>query len=262
MKILFRIATYGMENIKRLMKRSQTIIRWYNKSPLPFLRTIPLSDYPNLQKIRLILAVRPYSYTPMCYQKLSKLYEIANTYLEREGIDGNFVECGVWNGGSAGIVAAAVKDNKNRHFWLFDSWSEEITTLLTKDDISFKGETAQERLLFGSEEKAKELIFKKLKLNKNRIHFVKGWFHDTIPHVKKDVGNIALLHLDCDWYESIRICLEELYDSITPCGFTFVNGYHYWMGCKKAVDQFIEKRNLKLELIATDFGAIYFQKPK
>lgn len=73
------------------------IVWWYN-----FLREIPLKDFLNLPKIKLILAVKPY--TMLDYRRLAKLYEIA-VYLEKERIDGGFVECGVWNGGSAAIMA-------------------------------------------------------------------------------------------------------------------------------------------------------------
>lgn len=112
----------------------------------------------------------------------------------------------------------------------------------------------------GYEEKVRELLFKKLKLDNKVIHLVKGWFNDTLPIHKNDIGKIALLHLDCDWYESVKICLEELYDSVIEGGFIFIDDYGHWRGCKKAVDEFIKERDLKIELVKSDYTGVYFQK--
>ena len=39
-------------------------------------------------------------------------------------------------------------------------------------------------------------------------------FEDTLPHT--EVGQIALLHIDGDWYRSVLTCLEQLYDHVAP----------------------------------------------
>jgi len=219
------------------------------------IRNIPIKDFVNIRKINLIRTVQPY--TLISYPRLSKLYEKA-TYLERKKINGSFVEGGVFNGGSAGIITSIAKHNKNRHIWLFDSW--EGLPEPSEEDISYIGTLGQKGMALGYEEKVKELLFKKLKLNNNKIHLVKGWFNDTIPPHKKDIGKIALLHLDCDWYESVKFCLEELYDNVVKYGFIFIDDYGHWEGCKRAVDEFIEERNLRIELIKIDYTGVYFQK--
>ncbi|MBA7691607.1 Demethyldecarbamoylnovobiocin O-methyltransferase [subsurface metagenome] len=218
------------------------------------LRSISIKDFFKIHKIKLILTVK--SHTLLGYLKLLNLYEIASS-LEREKIDGGFVECG----GSAGIIASVAKHNKNRHIWLFDSWEGQPEP--TEYDVS-SGKQAKKGMFLSSEEKAKELIFKKLGLNDNRVRLVKGWFNDTIPSQKKKIGKIALLHIDCDWYESVKFCLEKLYNNVVKNGFIIIDDYEYWEGCKKAVDEFIEKRNLRVELIKTDYtdhSEVYFKKP-
>ena len=216
--------------------------------------SIPKKDF-HTRKMKLIFAVKPY--TMLDYPRLSKLYEIASN-LEKERIKGSFVEYGVWNGGSAGIIASVARHNKNRHIWLFDSW--EGLPEPTDYDFSYTRKRGEKGLALGSEEKVKELIFKKLKLNNNKVHLVKGWFKDTIPPHKKYIGKIALLHLDCDWYESVKFCLEETYDHVVKDGFIVIDDYGHWKGCKKAVDEFIEERNLRIELIKIDYSGVYLQK--
>lgn len=241
-----------IKQIKKIARRSQTMVKLYRGIQL--LWGIFRKDF-HIHKIELILAIKPY--TMLSYPRLFKLYEAASR-LEKEKIDGSFVECGVWKGGSAGIIAGVAKRNKNRHIWLFDSWKG--LPAPAKYDISCTGKPGKEGMVVSSKEKAKELLFKKLKLDSNKVHLVEGWFTDTISSHKKDIGKIALLHLDCDWYESVKFCLEELYDDIVKDGFIFIDDYGYWKGCKKAVDEFIDEKNLRIKLIKIDYTGVYFQK--
>lgn len=242
-----------MRGIKKIAKRSQIIVKMYDK--IQFLRSLPKKDLFHIRKIKIIFAATPY--TLLSYPRLSKLYETASR-LEKGRINGSFVECGVRNGGSASIIAAVAKNNKSRHIWLFDSW--EGLPEPSEYDISYKEERGEKGMGLGYEEKVRELLFKKLKLDNKVIHLVKGWFNDTLPIHKNDIGKIALLHLDCDWYESVKFCLEELYDSVIEGGFIFIDDYGHWGGCKKAVDEFIKERDLKIELVKIDYTGVYFQK--
>ena len=156
------------------------------------------------------------------------------------------------------MIASAAKHNRNRHIWLFDSW--EGLPAPSEYDITHNEERGVKGSLKASEEVVRELIFEKLKLDNSKVHLVKGWFDYTIPLHKKDIGKIVLLHLDCDWYESVRFCLEELYDNVIRDGFIVIDDYGYWRGCKRAVDEFIERRNLGIELVKVDRTGVYFQK--
>jgi len=201
-----------------------------------FVSSIPPKDFLNLRKIKLLFSVR--HYTLLAYPRLSALYD-AGLYLEQKRIRGSFVECGVWKGGSAGVLASVCRD-KGRQVWLLDSW--EGLPEPTEEDISCTGKQGRKGMDLGSQETAKELLFKKLKLDPPNVHLVRGWFKETIPAVNDAIGEIALLHLDCDWYESVKCCLEHLYDRVVDGGFVFVDDYGHWRGCKRAVDEFSDRR--------------------
>jgi O-methyltransferase len=235
------------------LRKSRMILGVYSK--LFFLLSIPIRDFATLHKVRLVLRVQPY--TMLRYRRLSMLYDIA-THLERKGIDGSFVECGVWNGGSAGLVAKVAEHNGNRHIWLFDSW--EGLPEPTSSDVTCGGQCGEKGMALGSEGKVNELMLRKLKLSRNRVHLVKGWFQNTLKPHKRDIGEIALLHLDCDFYESVKLCLEELYDKVRVGGFVVIDDYGYWRGCKKAVDEFIENRGSGTKLNNIDYSAVYFRR--
>lgn len=167
------------------------------------------------------------------------------------------VECGVWNGGSAGITAVAA--GGSRDVWLFDSW--EGLPEPGDIDTSVTGIRREKGWDLGSIDNVERLFFHKLGIDQSRVHVVKGWFEETLPLHRRKVGAIALLHLDGDWYASIKRCLEELYDQVSPGGYVAIDDYGYWKGCKRAVDEFISEQGLEVDLIAVEGGSLYFAKP-
>jgi hypothetical protein len=94
-------------------------------------------------------------------------------------------------------------------------------------------------------------------LGKSRI--VKGLFQDTLA--KAEISQIAVLHLDGDWYDSVRVCLEGLYDRVSPGGIIQIDDYGYWAGARRAVDEFIEKENIDVELQQIDYEGRQLTKP-
>jgi O-methyltransferase len=93
----------------------------------------------------------------------------------------------------------------------------------------------------------------------DRTHFVPGLFEDTLPSAQ--VGSIALLHVDGDWYRSVRTTLECLYDRVAPGGFIVLDDYGYWPGCRLATDEFLEARGINVKLERIDAARRYFRKP-
>ena len=107
-----------------MLKQLKKISLLRNRRLLHFKRRIALLGQllwkNKLKKLRLMWVVKPY--TMMEYPRLSKLYELAEE-TERNGIEGSIVECGVWHGGSAGMLAAISRSHKSeRAIWLFDSF--------------------------------------------------------------------------------------------------------------------------------------------
>jgi hypothetical protein len=89
---------------------------------------------------------------------------------------------------------------------------------------------------------------------------VKGLFQDTLP--SSNIGPIALLHIDGDWYESVRVCLEELYGQVSPGGIIQFDDYGYWQGARKAVDEFLAKRGAASLLQRIDYSGRSLVKPR
>jgi hypothetical protein len=227
---------------------------------------VSLNDCINIKKLWLFWNIFPY--TQQNYSGLLNIYELSET-VEIRKISGCFVECGVWRGGCAAIMAmVAEKARSGRALWLFDSFEG-----MPEATVMDVGEEAWElsrgkidgRLLpvgtnVASLDDVERLFYDKLQLKGENIFFVKGWFQETLVNYKSIVGPISILRIDGDWYESTKVCLENLYDNVVEGGYVIIDDYGWFPGCKKAVDEFFEEKGLRPKLIKVDFTRVYFQK--
>lgn len=249
------------------------MIDWIRKSNtcangyafLSFYTSYLLKDLSKTEMKWLFRKVRPY--TMVSYERLRNGYELAQT-AEINRLEGAFVECGVWKGGCAAVMAYVTKKyGSNRELHLFDSF-EGLPHPTEKDGEKVfrymanveKGKYASRYKCEGTVDMVRELFERKLRMADAAVHFHKGWFKETIPQQKEKIGKIAILRLDGDWYESTQICLEQLYDNVVSGGFVVIDDYGYWEGCKKAVDEFFTQRNIRPRLQKIDCFGYFFIK--
>lgn len=250
--------------IKSLIKKNQKLVDLYRK--LIFFENLFLKDILNFEKLMLFKKVYPY--TMINYQGLSNIYNLSKL-IEGQRRDGVFVECGVCKGGCAAVMAfVAHKARSGRKIWLFDSF-EGLPEPIDKDGLSAKSYASNKisgRLLsidkcVGELEDVKRIFFSILRIEKENTIIRKGWFQDTLAKTKDQVGPIAILHLDGDWYESTKCCLDNLYDNVVRGGYIVIDDYYCWEGCRKAVDEFLKKRSIRVSLIRISRDKVYFKKP-
>jgi O-methyltransferase len=181
-------------------------------------------------------------------------------------VPGAFVECGVARGGCAALMATvAAQDSPVRHLWLFDSFDG--LPAPTSDDFD-QGHRSTGRHIrplvrgscCGAKDRVEALLFSTFGFARDSIWLVQGWFQDSLPLHKERIGQIALLRIDGDWYESTICCLDNLYDHVTPGGSIIIDDYGVCFGCKKAVHEFFAKRNIRPQLIPDNRGGIRFSK--
>lgn len=165
--------------------------------------------------------------------------------LERiSGVEGDIVECGVSIGhGALLFLLLSEYLGVERTYFGFDSFTgfpdpvekDEITPITGRGFWASPPETVLRVLRDGRipEEKIRNLV-----------RLTKGMFDETLP---KYQGKIALLHLDCDLYESYKISLENLYGKVVPGGIIMFDEYDdkRWPGAKKAIDEFFTDKREK-----------------
>lgn len=182
-----------------------------------------------------------------------------------DGVGGDFVECGVAQGGSAlliGLVNRKFGDG-SRKLWLFDSY--EGLPDPTAEDFKDGRTGVHVRPLprgscLGTIEEVGKLLFQDHGLPAESVELVKGWFQDTLPATRNRMGALALLRLDGDWYESTKVCLEMLFERVSAGGFVIVDDYFSCYGCQRATDEFLAARNLNYTIKPDGRGGAYFRK--
>ena len=200
-------------------------------------------------------------YTMTTPERIASLCNAVN-YLVKNNIKGDFVECGVWRGGStmAAVDTLMKTGDKSREIYLYDTY--EGMSEPTEVDKVFTGTGADELMSSTKREdptsvwcySALEEVQNNvggLKYPDKLIHYVKGKVEDSIPGTMP--GKIALLRLDTDFYESTLHELKYLYPLLVPGGVIIIDDYGHWEGARKAVDEYIAAEKLPLLLNRIDY---------
>jgi hypothetical protein len=160
-------------------------------------------------------------------------------------IEGDIVECGVSIGHGA-LLFTLLSDyiNTPRVYYGFDSFEgfpppriEDETTPITGKGYWANPSATVMRVLQDGRLADQTIA--------NRIKLIQGWFSDTLPQY---TGKIALLHLDCDLYESYKTSLEILYDKVQIGGVIMFDEYNdpRWPGATKAINEFFNDKKEKI----------------
>ena len=185
----------------------------------------------------------------MCSNARQRALYRAVHHVVGSGIQGDVVECGCARGGSAALMALTLKQlGEQRTMWLFDTF--EGLPAGTEGDPDYETAHLFTGSCFGAIDEVQHL-FDRLGVAQD-VHLVKGLFQDTVP--RTPIQHIALLHIDGDWYESVKVCLESLYDKVVPGGIIQFDDYGYWKGARKAVDEFMLQRGIKAPLRRLDYS--------
>lgn len=205
-------------------------------------------------------AIRPY--TMLSPERLYSLYSLAKRVCE-SNIQGDIVECGVARGGSSALLATVIKRYSKIPRKLYSLDTFEGMPEPSKEDVH--GGVGADETGWGSGTCAgsKDNLVKLCNaLGVSDIVVpVKGLFQYTLPVYKDKIGNIALLHMDGDWYESTKAILDNVYSNVTSEGFVQVDDYGHWEGCRKAVDEYFKKHSISVKINQIDATGVWFQKP-
>lgn len=169
-------------------------------------------------------------------------------HIQKAGITGAIVECGVWRGGSMMLAARTLLelDASDRHLWLYDTY-QGMTEPGALDVQAMSGETAQAVLATQPKDNdnpfwalaQRDIVEKNMSSTgypQHATHYVEGAVEDTLPGQAPE--EIALLRLDTDWYESTRHELVHLWPRLRSGGVLIVDDYGYWQGARRAVDEY------------------------
>ncbi|HEX7903826.1 MAG TPA: TylF/MycF/NovP-related O-methyltransferase [Chitinophagaceae bacterium] len=181
-------------------------------------------------------------YTIVGIERSYALYRAVKYILERN-IKGSFVECGVWRGGSAMLIAytllkAGVTDKK---IILYDTFEGMVKP--GENDGKFEKQEWERMKIDEGRNSWCLSTIEEVQANmlqtcypKGNIMLIKGKVEETIP--EQTPGQIALLRLDTDWYTSTKHELTHLYPLLEKNGVLIIDDYGAWQGARKATDEY------------------------
>jgi len=196
---------------------------------------------------------------------IQNTFELALAALD-QGVPGDLVECGVFAGSQAAVMARALvrRGDRARRVHLFDSFAgipqagpmddATITDLIGPGDGSLRttgvsacplAQVRKNMAVWGVPE---ELLI-----------YHEGWFQEVLP--KTQMWPIALLRLDGDLYESTRVCLEHLYPRVSVGGYVIIDDWAL-TGCRKAVREYLSAlgESPAIEAVPDGMGVVWWRK--
>lgn len=165
-------------------------------------------------------------------------------------------ECGTWRGGMSFGLLSTLPNVRTHH--MFDSFeglpvpseldATESAPMSSTDDIWHNNNTATIEDVQASVD---AFGFS------NRVQLHKGWFSDTLPKAEFDAP-LSLLRMDGDWYESTLDILNNLYDKVRPGGLILIDDYYDWVGCSRAIHEFMAQRSAPERLHEISRGQVAY----
>jgi len=225
-------------------------------------RDIIGDDPDDLYFLKIINKFAPYTMTiNRGIEPSYSLYK-AVQYMVKNKIPGDFVECGVWRGGSVILMALALAHfgDTDRKIFLYDTFTG--MTKPDEQDVDWDGLNLQKKWkndssnhesvtwgYGGTIEEVRKNVYTS-NYPKDNFIFVKGTVEKTIPDNIPE--KISLLRLDTDWYASTYHELVHLYPIISPGGILIIDDYGWCRGARKATDKYIKDHKINLFLSRID----------
>lgn len=193
-----------------------------------------------IEAYSLAIAVRRHRLSYLGRQALVDLYHVA----AKLDVPGDVVEAGTALAGSSAMLAAAISGRRRLH--LYDTFGmippptsadgkdvhDRYAAIVAGRSDGIGGDT-----YYGYRGDLRAHVLKTVRWADANVDVV---LHQGLyEQVFWPPGEVALAHLDCDWYESVQICLERLWPRLSAGGRVVIDDYDEWSGARKAVDEFV-----------------------
>ena len=199
--------------------------------------------------------IRKSNLTYCGYPKLENICRAIKD-VQSKNVSGIYLEAGCALGGSA-ILIANMKP-RTAPLYLFDVFGT-IPPPSERDGIdahtryaeisSGKSQGLGGNTYYGYIPNLKDVIISNIEsfgfdLKVDNINLVQGLFQETL----KINDTIAFAHIDCDWYDSVKTCIERITPKMNLNSVIVFDDYSSYSGCTKAVDELIATGNFKILL--------------
>jgi O-methyltransferase len=198
-----------------------------------------------------IAKVRPYTVVPD--EGLDLTIRLTLEAIDND-VPGRLVECGTWKGGCSFAMLLAQRfkyGGVRRPVHLFDSYQGLPPPSSRDGDYAFRwqanalatpGQGDHKDNCTATIEQVEDAR-RTLGISEDEAIIHPGWFHDTLAAARAQIGSIAVLRVDCDWYESCRSVYEQFGPLVSHNGAVIIDDYTVWAGCARATHEFLVLHN-------------------
>ncbi len=174
-------------------------------------------------------------------------------YIDNEKIEGDIVECGVYNGNTLAFIGEINDElNLNKRIWGYDTFNGFVENSFSDKDLDFKTGNKVKHVssdIYYSLNEVKKNIIQNNNKNFQKYILIEGDILETL-NIKDNVPNkISFLRLDTDIYKTTKKQLEVLYDKLVPGGVLHIDDYGICPGVKTAVDDFFYNKSIWLHRV-------------
>ncbi len=178
--------------------------------------------------------------------------------IERRGTPGIVIEAGCALGGSAIVLASAKA--QWRPFFIYDVFGmipppsdRDDTDVHERYKVIHSGASSGigGNPYYGYDPNLYETVIQNflrhgLDPNDLNIKMIKGLFEDTI---ELENFEVAVAHIDGDWYHSVMTCLMRIAPRLVQGGVLVIDDYDSWSGCRRAVDEYFSTRSAEFTFV-------------
>ncbi len=168
--------------------------------------------------------------------RLLNLFLLVKYYLPKLPF-GHIIEFGAYKGGSAFFMAALAKRLLPPvQVYSLDTF-EGMPPTDTNLDAHGTGDFADASL--------EEIQSAKEQYGLDNVHFIKGLFEQSAPSVLREAERIALVHIDCDIYSSVKYAYEIVKPRMVSKGYIVFDDSttSTCIGATEAVERFVIHRD-------------------
>jgi len=195
----------------------------------------------------------------LSYLEKEALIELANAVMavEAMNVKGAIIEAGCALGGSSIVIGRTKQPGRN--FYVYDVFGTipspgerdpEVAHQRYKEIIEGRSSGIGGDVYYGYQVSLLDNVKQQFRdfdvaPEINNVTFVQGLYEQTM---RVDFP-VALAHIDCDWYESVMICLNQIVPNMVSGSLLILDDYYYWPGCRKAVDEWFSDEKDQFEFI-------------
>lgn len=175
-----------------------------------------------------------------------------------DDVPGDVLEAGVWRGGAAIFMRAALAAlrQSKRLVWVADSFQG-----LPKPDpkhVADRGDQhwTRQELAVSLEEVKRN--FSRYHLLDRQVRFLPGWFNETLPTAP--IQQLAVLRADGDMYGSTIDILETMYPKLSVGGFAIIDDYGAVPACRAAVEDYRSEHGITEPIERIDWTGVFWRR--